>query len=66
MFVECVPRRQDTSAGRFWEAPGAQQRISPVNGRGGVECLEPLALSLSPNLNLPRWHSFRNQNGEGN
>ena len=33
--------RQDTSAGGFWEAPGAQQRMSPVNGRGRVECLEP-------------------------
>ena len=46
--------RQDTSASRFLEAPEAQHRMSPVNGRGGVECLEP------------RWRSVRNQNGEGN
>ena len=58
------PPQQDLSAGRFWEAPGMQQRISPVNGRGGVECLVPLALSLSLNLTPPRWRSF--QNGEGN
>ena len=25
--------RQDTPAGRFLEAPGAQQEMSPVNGR---------------------------------
>lgn len=25
---------QDTAASRFWEVPGAQQEISPVNGRG--------------------------------
>ena len=30
----------------------------------GVECLEPLTLSL--NLTLPRWRPFRNQNREGN
>ena len=46
--------RQDTTSSRFLEAPGARQRMSPVNGRGGVKCLEPLALSLSLNLTLPR------------
>ena len=55
--TEARPPRQDTSASRFWEAPGTQQRISPVNGRGGVECLVPLALSLSLNLTLPRWQA---------
>ena len=31
-----------------------------------MECLEPLALSPSLNLTLPRWRGFRNQSGEDN